>query len=105
MWVALATLSDMMLRLARVLHRATDPSPRKWKGLWNRCVNEADDLDEAIEAFQPCCEAERVAAIELLATGLEERPLNAIERAHAVLQSAGVIQHDPHRAEQPWVPA
>lgn len=83
-----------MTPLLRAVHRWTDGSPRIWNGLRNDRVGDRDPTAVMADwdAVTPACsDVERAAAIALLESGLEDRPLNALERAHAVLASAGLL--------------
>ena len=87
----------MLDRTLATVHRLTDPSPRVWQGKRNARVKDTSDLEalcELIETFEPCSIAERDAAADLLANGLEARPLNAIERAHSVLVTVGIVDDE-----------
>lgn len=47
-----------------------------------------------VEEFEPCNEFETIGAIALLQSGMEERGMHAMERAHIVLVAVGLVSED-----------
>jgi len=84
-----------------------DPTPHIWHGRRNDRVKDLDTVSAVLDTWNldMCSAAERQAVKELLESGLEARPLNAIERAHAVLEVVGHASrnadHDASRITLP----